>query len=88
MPDQEIELFVQELARLRDELELQLHLGRAEAKAQWEQLEKKWTLMQSRLSVLRVAGKESMHDLRDALKQLLAELKDGYDRMREALARV
>lgn len=76
-----------ELARRRDELLLQLHLGGAEARSHWEELEKKWVLLQSRLSVLEVAGKDTARGVRSALKQLIHELKEGYDRMREAVSR-
>ncbi|MBX3171191.1 MAG: hypothetical protein KF760_27530 [Candidatus Eremiobacteraeota bacterium] len=77
-----------ELARLRDELRLQVHLARAEVRSQWEELEKKWTLLQSRLSVLEVAGEESKREIGQAVRALVQELNEGYARMRGALARV
>lgn len=77
-----------ELARLRDELRLQIHLAKAEVRSQWEELEKKWTLLQSRLSGLRVAKDESKREIGQAIKVLIQELGEGYLRMRDALAQV
>lgn len=77
-----------ELARMRDEIKVQMHLARAELKTQWEDLERQWTLLQSRLSVLEVAGNESKQGIGAAVQDLTKELKLGYARMRDALARV
>lgn len=77
-----------ELARLRDELMLQLHLAKAEGRSQWEELEKKWVLLHSRLHGLELAGDESKREVCQAVHALIHELKEGYLRMRDALARV
>lgn len=77
-----------ELARLRDQLQLQIHLAQAEVRTQWEELEKKWTLLQSRLTVLEVAGQESKREIGEAVRLLIQELSDGYQRVRGALSRV
>ncbi len=77
-----------ELARLRDQLQLQIHLAQAEVRSQWEELEKKWTLLQSRLTVLEVAGQESRREIGEAVRLLIQELNEGYQRVRGALSRV
>ena len=77
-----------ELARHRDQLQLQMHLARAEARSHWEDLEKKWVLLQSRLSGLKVAGAESRRDIGEAARLLIEELREGYHRLRQALAEV
>lgn len=77
-----------ELARLRDEIRLKVHLAHADARSQWEELEKKWTLLQSRLTTIKVAKDQSMEEVGTALVQLLGELKEGYRRLRDAVARV
>lgn len=77
-----------ELAALRDQLKLKVHLAKAELRSQWEELENKWTLLQSRLTVLEVAKQESKREISQATKDLIKELKDGYQRMRGALERV
>ena len=77
-----------ELARLRDELHLQIHLAKAEVRSQWEELEKKWILLRSRLSGLEVAKNESKQDIGQAVRALIEELHEGYKRIRVALAQV
>ena len=77
-----------ELARLRDELKLQLHLAQADARTHWEELEKKWILLQSRLTTIKVARDQSAQDVSLALKQLIAELNEGYQRLSQAFRRL
>ena len=77
----------QELARLRDQLKLQLHLAKADARSQWEELEAKWVLLQSRLTALKVAKDQSSQEVRAAMKLLISELSEGYQRLREAFYR-
>lgn len=78
----------EELARLRDEIKLQLHLAKAEARSQWEELEKKWVLLQSRLTTVKVARDQSAQEVGSALKLLMSELGDGYKRLKEAFTRL
>ncbi len=78
----------EELARLRDEIKLQLHLAKAEARSQWEELEKKWVLLQSRLTTVKVARDQSAQEVGSALKLLMGELGDGYKRLKEAFTRL
>lgn len=78
----------EELARLRDEIKLQLHLAKAEARSQWEELEKKWVLLQSRLTTVKVARDQSAQEVGSALKLLMGELGEGYKRLKEAFSRL
>lgn len=78
----------EELARLRDEIKLQLHLAKAEARSQWEELEKKWVLLQSRLTTVKVARDQSAQEVGSALKLLMGELGEGYRRLKEAFSRL
>lgn len=78
----------EELARLRDEIKLQLHLAKAEARSQWEELEKKWVLLQSRLTTVKVARDQSAQEVGSALKLLMGELGEGYKRLKEAFTRI
>ncbi len=77
-----------ELARLRDELKLQMHLARAEVRSQWEELEHKWILLQSRLSGVKLAGRESKKEIGEAAHALVEEIHEGYQRIRTALSQV
>jgi hypothetical protein len=77
---EQIEEMVSTLKQLRDELKVQIHLGKAEAKDEWEKLEEKG---HSR-SVAEAAG-ESAKNVSSALEIVGEELKSGYDRIRKLL---
>lgn len=79
-------LKLEKLAQLRDELRVKAHLAGAELRSQWEELENKWVLLQSRLSSVRKAGSDSAKEIRAAVDLLVKELAEGYERMREAFA--
>ena len=63
------------LARTRDELRLQLALGKLEARDEWETLEKAWAGVKHQAGLAADDAGESMHDL-------LARIRDGYQRLR------
>ena len=75
----------QDLARMRDELRLQLHLASAETKSEWEKLEKKWQELERKYAPVKSAAVESSHDIREALELLLEELKNGYKRVLKSI---
>ncbi len=70
----------------RDELELQMHLAKAEARDEWERLEKKWNHFQSKAASVSDAASEASKDVATATHVLADELKHGYQRIREAIA--
>jgi len=74
-----------ELKRLRDEIEVQVHLGKAEARDEWEALEKKWEHFKGRAEVVGKAAEESADDLGEALDLLGDELKRGYSRLKKLI---
>lgn len=74
-----------ELARARDELKLQVTLGRAELRDQWERLEEHWMQLQAKAKLVEDASTQTMTDLGDLTNLLASELRDGYQRIRDAL---
>lgn len=76
---------VEDLRRVRDELRVQLHLGREEARERWEALEKRWHHLESRLKVVREGSRESAEDVREAARMLVDEIRRGYKHVRELL---
>ena len=77
---------IEKLKRQRDELALQIHLGKAEAKEEWEKLEKKWEQLKAQRGPLKEAMDESAKDLGAALSLLGEELKSGYQRIKKLLS--
>ena len=70
----------EELKKLRDELELKMHLASLEMKQEWVELEQKMENFSHR------AGLETTRDaLGGALGQLGGEIKLGYQRFKAAL---
>jgi hypothetical protein len=81
----ELHALMDDVQRQRDELRLQLHLAKAEAKQEWERLEVKWEQARGKMEVVgREAGKAA-HEVGAALKLALDELRKGYERVRALL---
>lgn len=81
----DIEALIEGLQQQRDELKLQIGLAKAEARDEWEQVEKK--LQQLRAKTGRI-GQETGAASKDvfAAAQLMAdEIRRGYERIRKHL---
>jgi serine phosphatase RsbU (regulator of sigma subunit) len=76
---------IAELRRVRDELRVQMHLAGQEVKERFDQLEKRWQHLESRLKVVREGSRESLDDIGEAAKALLAEIRNGYRHVRDLL---
>ena len=73
------------LRTARNELRVQVHLGQAEARERWEQLEKKWQHLEGRAGVLAGASRESLDDIEEAGRLLVEEIRDGYRALKALL---
>ncbi len=71
---------VEELARKRDELRVQMHLASMEAKQEWEELEHKWKRFASSARL-----EETAEGVEQSLDLLGAELAKGYKKLKESL---
>ena len=76
---------LEHLRRMRDELRVKLHLAKAEAKDAWEGLEEKFRAAESKAKRVARASEEPLHDVAEAARALLREVRDGYHRIRDAL---
>jgi SMC interacting uncharacterized protein involved in chromosome segregation len=77
-----------ELAALqttRDELRVRLHLGKLDAQEQWDQIEKQWQHIESKLKVAGEAGREVAEDIGEAASLTIGEIKEGYTKLRKLL---
>ena len=76
---------LEDLKRQRDELKVQLHLGKAEVRAEWAKLETRLDEVKATMSkVGREAGKTA-EAVGAAMGLAVDEIKKGYDRIRKAL---
>jgi hypothetical protein len=76
---------VEDLRRVRDEVQVQLHLGKEEARARWEDLEKHWEHLEGRLKVIRDGSQESLEEIGEAARLLAGEIRKGYKNLRDLL---
>lgn len=73
------------LRTARDELRVQLELGKAEARDLWDDLEKRWQHLDAKAQVLAEAGREVLDEVEDAGKLLVDEIRDGYRKLEKLL---
>ena len=87
MTDEKIDLqrLVDELKAQRDELRVKLHLAKAEARDEFEKLEKRWEHARGRLAVIGKEAGEASKDVGEAARLVLDEIRAGYQRIRKAI---
>jgi CBS domain-containing protein len=74
-----------ELRRVRDELNVRIHLAKADAKDRWNGLEQQFHRLEAKGRQISQASEEPLRDVRDAARLLIDEIRDGYRRIRQAL---
>jgi hypothetical protein len=73
------------LRQLRDEVRLQIHLGKADAREAWDEVEKRWHHLEAKLRVVREGSREDLGEIRTTAKQLAREIRDGYRHVKSLL---
>ena len=73
------------IEQLQDEIKLKAHLGKAEAKDELEQLEKKWETFLAEYKPLTDEAGKTAENTGTALLLAANEIKDGYKRLRKLL---
>jgi hypothetical protein len=73
------------LRQERDELRLQMELGKAEFREEWEQLERKWERLEGRLAGAAEEAREASGEVGAAFGVLADELGQAYRRIRARL---
>ncbi len=73
------------LKQVRDELRVQAHLGKAEAKQQWERLERRWHELEAKLDAAEKQAKEPLENVRVAARLMLDEIREGYRKIKAAI---
>jgi ribosome-associated translation inhibitor RaiA len=69
----------------RDELQVQLHLAKAEAKDEWARLESQWDDIKPKLEAAKDEAGKTAESVGAALGLAIDELKKGYERLRSRL---
>lgn len=76
---------VDELRGIRDELKLQVHLGKMDAQERFQKAEKDWEHLEAKLKQLADAGRESTEEVGEAARLLVDEIRAGYRHVRDLL---
>jgi predicted nucleic acid-binding Zn-ribbon protein len=82
---QRLEDEAKELRAIRDEIDLQAHLGKLEAQQHWNELEKRWDHAEGKLKLLRDTGREITEDIAEATQTVLDEIRNGYEKLKRSL---
>jgi len=81
----ELDRLVEEVRRQRDELRVKIHLAKADARDEWQELEKKWEQFSARAGAVGGEAEEAAKDVLSAAKGVVEEIKRGYERIRGAM---
>lgn len=82
---EDFERFFEKLRQQRDELKLRLHLVKAKAEDEWEEIEKKWKKLKAKKRELGEEAAEAADELEEIVTKLGKEIKKGYERIRQHL---
>ena len=74
-----------ELRTERDHMKVQIHLAKAEAKAEWSEIERQWEDFSAKSERVMDEAAEASKDTLQALKLLGEEIRKGYDRIKKSL---
>ena len=81
----DIQAVISLLKTERDDLKVRIHLAKAEAREEWEELEKKWSHLKSKTSQVSHAATDASKDVAAATEILVEELRHGYQKIRTAV---
>ena len=80
-----LEELIKSLQQQRDELALQIHLGKAEAKQEWDKVTAKLDALMKDYEPLKGAVEETADNVYSAMKLVAGEVLDGFERIRKTL---
>ena len=79
---EDLNKMVEDLKRQRDELNVQFHLAKAEAKDEWDKLETKWDEVRGKLAEVSEEAGKTTESVTSGLGLVVDEIKKGYERIR------
>ncbi len=80
-----LEMLIHKLKHERDELSLQMHLGKQELVDEWDSVQHNLDQLSQRFEPLKKAVAETSEDVWDSLKLVGDEIRDGFKRIRKSL---
>ena len=76
---------VEDLKRQRDELNVRLHLAKADARDEWAKLETKYDEVKAKMDLVRKEAGKTAESVGAALGLAIDEMKKGYERLRKMM---
>ena len=76
---------IDRLRTLRDELRVQANLAAKEVRDRFEETEKRWEALEAQIEGIGRESREAMHDVGEAGRELLEEIRHAYERIRTQL---
>ena len=81
----EIDNIIESVKQQRDELKLQLHLGKTELHSEWEEAERKLDQIIGKADLVRRELGDTSEDVLAAIKLTADEIRKSYNRIRKVL---
>ena len=81
----DLKKMVDDLTRQRDEINLQLHLAKAEVRDEWDKLEPKWEDVKGKMATVSEVAGQTTESVTAAAGLLADEIREGYERIKKAL---
>ncbi len=75
----------EKLKQKRDELQVQLDLGKMEAADAWNALDERWGEVETKVREIEQQGQEAAEDIQDAAELLLDEIREGFEKLRKLI---
>lgn len=76
---------ISSLKQQRDELALQMHLGKEELKDEWDKMQVKLDKLSDDFDPVKDAMEESASNLFESLKLVAGEIKESFDRIKSSI---
>ncbi len=81
----DLKKLVEDLKQQRDEINVQLHLAKAEVRDEWDTLEVKWEEVKGKMAGVNEAATQTKESITSAAALLVEEIKQGYERIKKTL---
>lgn len=81
----DLKKLMDDLTQQRDELNVKLHLAKAEVRDEWDKLEAKWEEMKGNMTTMGEEAEKTAESVTTAAGLLAEEIKKGYERIKNAL---
>jgi hypothetical protein len=83
--DDQLAEMIESLKQGRDELNVRMHLAKAEAKDLWQEMEDKWQLIRSQLDRVDDQSGDTAKDIGAATMVVAEEIRRGYKKLKDML---